>query len=68
MININVITNDYIKAHHTNWSKIPDYPYRVSIIGGSRSGKTNYLRNYHQPTFINYNYMENLPLNQSINC
>ena len=43
-------------------------PDRVSIICGSRSGKTNYLRNYHQPTFINYNYMEDLPLNQSINC
>ena len=28
-----------------NWSYIPDYPFRISIIGGSGSGKTNVLLN-----------------------
>ena len=27
------------------WCHIPDHPYRISIIGGSRSGKTNVLLN-----------------------
>ena len=25
------------------WPYIPDHPYRITIIGGSRSGKTNAL-------------------------
>ena len=29
----------------TNWSQIPDHPYRTLIIGGSRSGKTDSLFN-----------------------
>ena len=28
-----------------NWPYIPDYPYRILIIGGSGSGKTNLLLN-----------------------
>ena len=28
-----------------NWQYIPDYPYRILIIGGSGSGKTNLLLN-----------------------
>ena len=31
--------------HNPNWPYIPDHPYRVLIIGGSRSGKTNVLLN-----------------------
>ena len=31
--------------HDPNWPYIPDHPYRVSIIGGSESGKTNVLLN-----------------------
>ena len=27
--------------HNPNWSYIPDHPYRILIIGGSRLGKTN---------------------------
>ena len=27
------------------WPYIPDYPYRILIIGGSGSGKTNVLLN-----------------------
>ena len=28
-----------------NWPHIPDHPYRILIIGGSGSGKTNLLLN-----------------------
>ena len=31
--------------HNPNWPYIPDHPYRVLIIGGSGSGKTNALLN-----------------------
>ena len=31
--------------HNPNWSYIPDHPYRMLIIGGSGSGKTNVLPN-----------------------
>ena len=29
-----------MKEHNPNWPQIPDHPYRISIIRGSRSGKT----------------------------
>ena len=29
--------------HNKNWSYIPDHPYRILIIEGSGSGKTNLL-------------------------
>ena len=29
--------------HNPSWPRIPDHPYRILIIGGSGSGKTNYL-------------------------
>ena len=31
--------------HNPNWLYIPDHPYRILIIGGSGSGKTNVLLN-----------------------
>ena len=31
--------------HNPNWSYNPDHPYRILIIGGSGSGKTNVLLN-----------------------
>ena len=27
--------------HNSKWPYIPDHPYRILIIGGSGSGKTN---------------------------
>ena len=38
MINFDDITK---KKHNPNWSQLPDHPYRILIIGGFRSGKTN---------------------------
>ena len=33
------------KKHNPDWPYIPDHPYRILIIGGSGSGKTNTLLN-----------------------
>ena len=49
--------------HNPNRSYIPDYPYRILIIGGSGSGKTNVLLNLmkHQQPDIDkvYLYVKN---------
>ena len=45
MINLNSITNENNKEHNEKWPFIPDHPYRILIIGGSGSGKTNALLN-----------------------
>ena len=45
MINLDSITNENNKKHNEKWSYIPDHPYRIIIIGGSGSGKTNALLN-----------------------
>ena len=41
MIYLNIITN----KNNEKWPYIPDHPYRILIIGGSRSGKTKTLLN-----------------------
>ena len=41
MINYNDVTKENIKNHDPNWPRIPDRPYRVLLIGGSGSGKTD---------------------------
>ena len=43
MINLDSIVNDNNKKHNEKWPHIPDHPYRILIIGGSGSGKTNTL-------------------------
>ena len=45
MINFDDYTNENIIEHNSKWPYIPDYPYRILIIGGSGSGKTNALLN-----------------------
>ena len=45
MINLDGIANENKKEHNEKWSYIPDHPYRILIIGGSGSGKTNTLLN-----------------------
>ena len=45
MINLDYITNKNNKEHNKKWPYIPDHPYRILIIGGSGSGKTNALIN-----------------------
>ena len=45
MINLDSITNENNKEHNKKWPYIPDHLYRILIIGGSGSGKTNALLN-----------------------
>ena len=43
MINFDCVSKEKIKKkeHNPNQPHIPDHPYRILIIGGSGSGKTN---------------------------
>ena len=45
MLNIDDYVNENKTEHNKNWPYIPDHPYRILIIGGSGSGKTNALIN-----------------------
>ena len=45
MINFDDYVNENKTEHNRNWPYIPDHPYRILIIGGSGSGKTNLLLN-----------------------
>ena len=45
MINFDDVIKKGTKEHNPNWPQIPDHPYRVLIIRGSGSGKTNLLFN-----------------------
>ena len=45
MINFNDYTNENKIKHNPKWPDIPDHPYRILIVGGSGSGKTNALLN-----------------------
>ena len=46
MSNFDYITKEDIKEHNPNWREIPDHPYRILIVGGSGSEKTNALLIY----------------------
>ena len=56
MINFDDITKKDTKVHNPNWPKILDYPYRILIVGGSESGKSNALLNLisHKPDSDNF--------------
>ena len=45
MFNLDDIANENNKEHNKKGPFIPDHPYRISIIGGSGSRKTNPLLN-----------------------
>ena len=45
MINFDDYTNENKFEYNPKWPYIPDHPYRILIIGGSGSGKTNALLN-----------------------
>ena len=59
MINIDDYVNENKTKHNKNWPYIPDNPYRILIIGGSGSRKTNLSLNLieNQPDINNiYSY------------
>ena len=45
MIHFDDVTRENKIIHNPDWSYILDYPYRILIVGGSGSGKTNPLLN-----------------------
>ena len=45
MINFDDYTNENKTEHNSKWTYIPDNPYRILIVGGLGSGKTNALLN-----------------------
>ena len=45
MINFDDVTKENIKEYNSNWPQIPDHPYKIFIIIGFGSVKTNSLFN-----------------------
>ena len=45
MINLDGYGNENKTEHNLEWPYIPDHSYKILIIGGSGSGKTNALLN-----------------------
>ena len=65
MFNLDNITNENNKKHNEKWPYIPDHPYRIIIIGGSGSGKTNILLNLiNEPSYIDKIYLYARDLNE----
>ena len=46
MINFDDYISENKTEHNKNWPYIPDHSYRILIVGGSGSGKTNVLLNF----------------------
>ena len=62
MFKFDYVTKEVIKVYNPNWPQIADHPYRMVIVGGSGSGKTNILLNLisHKPdTDKIYSYAKN---------
>ena len=45
MINFDDYVDENKTERNKHWPYIPDHPHRILIIGGSGSGKTNFLLN-----------------------
>ena len=45
MINLDDYVNENKTKHDKNQPYTPDHPYRILVVGGSGSGKTNVLLN-----------------------
>ena len=43
MFNFDYITKEGVKEHNPNWQEIPDHPYKILVVEGSGSEKTNAL-------------------------
>ena len=65
MINVDNYTYENKTEHNSKWPYIPDHTYRILVVGGSGSGKTNALLN-----LINNQldtYMQKIHMKQNIN-
>ena len=49
-------TMQELRSHNLKWLYIPDHPYRILIIGGSGTGKTNALLNLKIHMKLNTNF------------
>ena len=58
-INFDEVIKENIKEHNPNWPEIPDYPYRILIVGGSEYSATRIL--------ITFIYMLKSLMKQNIN-
>ena len=69
MINFDYYTNENKLKHNPNWPYIPDHPYRILIIGGSGSEKTNTLLNLinNNQILIKYICMQKIYMKININ-
>ena len=68
MINFDEVAKKNINEHNSNWPQIPDHPYRLLIVKGSRSGKTNSLLNLisQQPDIVKFIYIIKIHMKQNI--
>ena len=66
MINFDYVIKEETKKHNQNRPEVLDHPYRIFIIGGSASGKTNLWFNLinHQPD-IDKTYLYAKDLNEA---
>ena len=64
-----MINFDNYTEHNLKWPYIPDHPYKILIVGGSGSGKTNALLNLinNQPDIDKIIYTQKLHMKQDIN-
>ena len=68
MINCDNITKENIKYCNLNWPQVLAYPYRISIIGDSESGKTNALLNLEETQHGDYSITDTIEaMKQDIN-
>ena len=69
MISFDDYVNENKTKHNKHWPYIPDHSYRILIIGGSGSGKTNFLLNLIKinQTLIKYICMKKIHMKQNIN-
>ena len=61
MINFDDVTKENIKEHNSNWPQIHDHPYRILIVAGTGSAKTNallHLISHQRDIDKNYLYAE----------
>ena len=69
MINFDDYSNGNKTQYNLKWPHIQDHPYRILIIGGSGSGKTNALLNLinNRPELIKYICTLKIHMKQNIN-